>query len=104
MERLPEILHFFFCGTHRGVHPGIVSSVEPKHRCADRPQGLHILPRVGPGLADQYMPGVIILAAAPCTAMVFVWSYVTDGDPAYTLVQASANDLVMLLLSDTCIS
>jgi ACR3 family arsenite transporter len=42
--------------------------------------------------------GVIILAAAPCTAMVFVWSYLTDGDPAYTLVQVSVNDLLMLLL------
>jgi ACR3 family arsenite transporter len=42
--------------------------------------------------------GVIILAAAPCTAMVFVWSYLTDGDPAYTLVQVSVNDLIMLVL------
>jgi ACR3 family arsenite transporter len=49
-------------------------------------------------LADQYLAGVIILAAAPCTAMVFVWSYLTDGDPAYTLVQVSLNDLVMLVL------
>jgi ACR3 family arsenite transporter len=48
--------------------------------------------------ADQYIAGVIILAAAPCTAMVFVWSYLTDGDPAYTLVQVSLNDLIMLLL------
>ena len=40
----------------------------------------------------------IILAAAPCTAMVFVWSYLTDGDPAYTLVQVSVNDLIMLVL------
>jgi ACR3 family arsenite transporter len=40
--------------------------------------------------ADQYIAGCIILAAAPCTAMVFVWSYLTDGDPAYTLVQVSA--------------
>jgi len=38
------------------------------------------------------------LAAAPCTAMVFVWSYLTDGDPAYTLVQVSVNDLIMLFL------
>ncbi|MGD9729031.1 MAG: arsenic resistance protein, partial [Nitrospiraceae bacterium] len=37
-------------------------------------------------------------AAAPCTAMVFVWSYLTDGDPAYTLVQVSVNDLIMLIL------
>lgn len=52
---------------------------------------------IGP-LADQYIAGVIILAAAPCTAMVFVWSYLTDGDPAYTLVQVSVNDLIMLVL------
>jgi ACR3 family arsenite transporter len=48
--------------------------------------------------ASQYIAGCIILAAAPCTAMVFVWSYLTDGDPAYTLVQVSVNDLIMLLL------
>ncbi len=46
--------------------------------------------------ADQYIAGTIILAAAPCTAMVFVWSHLTDGDPAYTLVQVSVNDLIML--------
>jgi ACR3 family arsenite transporter len=56
------------------------------------------LPLIGPELADQYVAGTIILAAAPCTAMVFVWSYLTDGDPAYTLVQVSLNDLLMLLL------
>jgi ACR3 family arsenite transporter len=55
-------------------------------------------PWIGDALADQYLAGVIILAAAPCTAMVFVWSYLTDGDPAYTLVQVSLNDLLMLLL------
>ena len=54
------------------------------------------LPLIGADLADQYIAGVIILAAAPCTAMVFVWSYLTDGDPAYTLVQVSVNDLIML--------
>lgn len=48
--------------------------------------------------ADQYIAGSIILAAAPCTAMVFVWSYLSDGDPAYTLVQVSVNDLIMLVL------
>ena len=53
---------------------------------------------IGPELADQYVAGAIILAAAPCTAMVFVWSYLTDGDPAYTLVQVSLNDLIMLVL------
>ena len=51
-----------------------------------------------PAEADQYIAGSIILAAAPCTAMVFVWSYLTDGDPAYTLVQVSVNDLIMLVL------
>jgi ACR3 family arsenite transporter len=51
-----------------------------------------------PADADQYIAGTIILAAAPCTAMVFVWSYLTDGDPAYTLVQVSVNDLIMLFL------
>jgi arsenite transporter len=56
------------------------------------------LPWIGAELADQYVAGVIILAAAPCTAMVFVWSYLTDGDPAYTLVQVSLNDLIMLAL------
>jgi ACR3 family arsenite transporter len=55
-------------------------------------------PWIGDPLADQYLAGVIILAAAPCTAMVFVWSYLTDGDPAYTLVQVSLNDLLMLVL------
>jgi ACR3 family arsenite transporter len=53
---------------------------------------------ISPALADQYIAGAIILAAAPCTAMVFVWSYLTDGDPAYTLVQVSVNDLIMLVL------
>src|SRR5215831_2709012 len=48
--------------------------------------------------ANQYIAGAIILAAAPCTAMVFVWSYLTDGDPAYTLFQVSLNDLIMLFL------
>lgn len=56
------------------------------------------LPWIGPELAKQYAAGTIILAAAPCTAMVFVWSYLTDGDPAYTLVQVAVNDLIMLVL------
>jgi ACR3 family arsenite transporter len=56
------------------------------------------LPWIGADLADQYIAGVIILAAAPCTAMVFVWSYLTEGDPAYTLVQVSLNDILMLVL------
>jgi ACR3 family arsenite transporter len=54
-------------------------------------------PLIGAELASQYIAGVIILAAAPCTAMVFVWSYLSDGDPAYTLVQVSVNDLIMLV-------
>jgi len=55
-------------------------------------------PWISPSEADQYIAGSIILAAAPCTAMVFVWSYLTDGDPGYTLVQVSVNDLLMLVL------
>jgi len=53
---------------------------------------------IAPADADQYIAGCIILAAAPCTAMVFVWSYLSGGDPAYTLVQVSVNDLLMLVL------
>jgi ACR3 family arsenite transporter len=53
---------------------------------------------IPPADADQYIAGAIILAAAPCTAMVFVWSHLSDGDPAYTLVQVSVNDLIMLVL------
>ena len=53
---------------------------------------------VTPAEASQYIAGCIILAAAPCTAMVFVWSHLTNGDPAYTLVQVSVNDLIMLVL------
>jgi ACR3 family arsenite transporter len=55
-------------------------------------------PWISPADADQYIAGAIILAAAPCTAMVFVWSYLSEGDPAYTLVQVSVNDLLMLVL------
>ncbi|MCR4375051.1 MAG: arsenical-resistance protein, partial [Acidobacteria bacterium] len=55
-------------------------------------------PWIPPADADQYIAGCIILAAAPCTAMVFVWSHLSDGDPAYTLVQVSVNDLLMLIL------
>ncbi len=53
---------------------------------------------ISPEMAKEYTAGLIILAAAPCTAMVFVWSYLTDGDPAYTLVQVAVNDLIMLVL------
>jgi arsenite transporter len=48
-------------------------------------------------LAREYLSGAILLGAAPCTAMVFVWSLLTRGDPAYTLVQVSVNDLIMLV-------
>jgi arsenite transporter len=51
---------------------------------------------IDPATARNYTAGLIILAAAPCTAMVFVWSYLTEGDPAYTLVQVALNDLIML--------
>jgi ACR3 family arsenite transporter len=54
-------------------------------------------PWIDPETARNYTAGLIILAAAPCTAMVFVWSYLTDGDPAYTLVQVAVNDLIMLV-------
>jgi len=46
--------------------------------------------------AREYLAGAILLGAAPCTAMVFVWSYLTRGDAAYTLVQVSVNDIIML--------
>lgn len=48
-------------------------------------------------LADQYLAGAVLLGAAPCTAMVFVWSYVSKGDAAYTLVQVAVNDLIILV-------
>ena len=48
-------------------------------------------------LADEYLAGAVLLGAAPCTAMVFVWSYLTKGDPAYTLVQVAVNDLIILI-------
>jgi len=47
-------------------------------------------------LAREYLAGAVLLGAAPCTAMVFVWSYLADGDPAYTLVQVAVNDLIIL--------
>jgi ACR3 family arsenite transporter len=52
---------------------------------------------ISPEQADEYIAGAILLGAAPCTAMVFVWSYLTDGDPNYTLVQVSLNDLIILV-------
>ncbi|AFL83438.1 arsenical-resistance protein [Belliella baltica DSM 15883] len=52
---------------------------------------------IDPELAGEYIAGAILLGVAPCTAMVFVWSYLTDGDPNYTLVQVSVNDLIILV-------
>tara|TARA_R110000868_G_scaffold117600_11_gene312348 strand:+ start:9429 stop:10469 length:1041 start_codon:yes stop_codon:yes gene_type:complete len=52
---------------------------------------------LSPELAAEYIAGAILLGAAPCTAMVFVWSYLTKGDPEYTLVQVAINDLVLLI-------
>jgi ACR3 family arsenite transporter len=51
---------------------------------------------IAPADARQYVAGLILLGAAPCTAMVFVWAQMTRGDPAFTLVQVSVNDLVMV--------
>ncbi len=51
---------------------------------------------IEPTLAEEYLAGAILLGAAPCTAMVFVWSYLTRGDPNYTLVQVSVNDLIIV--------
>lgn len=51
---------------------------------------------VDPETASEYIAGMILLGVAPCTAMVFVWSQLTKGDPNYTLVQVSVNDIVMI--------
>ncbi len=51
---------------------------------------------VDPQSANEYIAGMILLGVAPCTAMVFVWSQLTNGDPNYTLVQVSVNDLIMV--------
>ncbi|MFN3389077.1 MAG: ACR3 family arsenite efflux transporter [Allosphingosinicella sp.] len=51
---------------------------------------------IDPADAQQYIAGLILLGAAPCTAMVFVWSQMVRGDPAYTLVQVSVNDIIMV--------
>ena len=53
-------------------------------------------PFIEPEDATQYIAGLILLGAAPCTAMVFVWSQLTRGDPNYTLVQVAANDVIMV--------
>lgn len=52
---------------------------------------------IPPDLAKDYLAGAILLGAAPCTAMVFVWSHLTKGDPAYTVVQVATNDLIILV-------
>lgn len=52
---------------------------------------------IAPERAQEYIAGLILLGAAPCTAMVFVWSQLTRGDPNYTLVQVAANDLIMVV-------
>ncbi len=52
---------------------------------------------ISPDQAGEYIAGAILLGAAPCTAMVFVWSYLTNGDPNYTLMQVSVNDLIILV-------
>ncbi len=55
-------------------------------------------PWVDPQTAGEYIAGMILLGVAPCTAMVFVWSQLTKGDPNYTLVQVSVNDIIMVFL------
>lgn len=52
---------------------------------------------ITPDLAKEYLAGAILLGAAPCTAMVFVWSTLTNGNPAYTVVQVATNDLIILI-------
>lgn len=54
-------------------------------------------PWIEPEDATQYIAGLILLGAAPCTAMVFVWSQLTRGDATYTLLQVSVNDLIMVI-------
>ena len=54
-------------------------------------------PWIDPALGTEYLAGAVLLGAAPCTAMVFVWSHLSDGDPAYTLVQVAVNDLIILV-------
>lgn len=52
---------------------------------------------ISPELAQDYLSGAVLLGAAPCTAMVFVWSHLTKGNPAYTVVQVATNDLIILV-------
>ena len=54
-------------------------------------------PWIAPAEANQYIAGCILLAAAPCTAMVFVWSHLSDGDPNFTLTQVALNDALMIV-------
>ena len=54
-------------------------------------------PWISDDLGTEYLAGAVLLGAAPCTAMVFVWSHLSDGDPAYTLVQVAVNDLIILV-------
>jgi len=53
---------------------------------------------IPPALQQDYLAGAVLLGAAPCTAMVFVWSSLTRGNPAYTLIQVATNDLIILIL------
>ena len=72
----------------QAVHDGGAGrAVLPSHLCATW---------VDPQSASEYIAGMILLGVAPCTAMVFVWSQLTKGDPNYTLVQVSVNDLIMV--------
>ena len=52
---------------------------------------------IAPELAAEYLAGAVLLGAAPCTAMVFVWSTLTKGNPAYTVIQVATNDLILLV-------
>jgi ACR3 family arsenite transporter len=61
------------------------------------PSNFHHFRDTTPEDAAQYIAGLILLGAAPCTAMVFVWSQLTRGDETYTLVQVSLNDLIMIV-------
>ncbi|TYB30443.1 MAG: ACR3 family arsenite efflux transporter [Candidatus Mcinerneyibacterium aminivorans] len=53
---------------------------------------------ISPELSTEYIAGAVLLGAAPCTAMVFVWSYLTRGNPEYTLMQVAVNDIIILFL------
>ncbi len=54
-------------------------------------------PIIPEALSTEYIAGAVLLGAAPCTAMVFVWSYLSDGDPGYTVIQVAINDLIILI-------